>query len=97
MDKANVRSWQVGGQRLKEETYALYLVYRHPRSPAYAWIFVALLVGYVFSPIDTIPDFIPVVSLLAEMVMVPLGIVILAKKMIPGEVLAECRERPGKL
>jgi hypothetical protein len=38
-----------------------------------------------------------VVSLLDEMVVVPLGIVILAKKMIPGEVLAECRERPGKL
>jgi uncharacterized membrane protein YkvA (DUF1232 family) len=97
VDKANVRSWHVAGQRLKEETYALYLLYRHPRSPAYAWIFVALLVGHVFSPIDPIPDFTLAVSLLDEMVIVPLGIVILAKKMIPGEVLADCRERPGKL
>ena len=98
MDKANVRSWQVAGQRLKEETYALYLVYRHHAGyPAYAWIFVTLLVGYVFSPINPISDLSPVVSLSDEMVVVPLGIVILAKKMIPGEVLAECRERPGKL
>ena len=61
-------------------------------APWYARIFVALLVGYVFSPIDPIPDFILVVGLLDEMVVVPLG-VILARKMIPGEVLTECRER----
>ncbi len=60
-------------------------------APWYARVFVALLVGYVFSPIDPIPDFIPVVGLLDEMVVVPLGM-ILARKMIPGEVLAECRE-----
>ncbi len=60
--------------------------------PWYARVFVALLVGYVFTPIDPIPDFIPVVGLLDEMVVVPLG-VILARKMIPDEVLAECRER----
>ncbi|MBA3473667.1 MAG: DUF1232 domain-containing protein, partial [Rubrobacter sp.] len=91
VDKANVGSWQGAAQRLKEETYALYLAYRNPRAPWYARVFVALLVGYVFSPIDPIPDFIPVVGLLDEMVVVPLG-VILARKMIPDEVLAECRE-----
>jgi uncharacterized membrane protein YkvA (DUF1232 family) len=92
VDTANVRSWQVAAQRLEEETYTLYLAYRYPRPPASARIFVALLVGYVFSPIDLIPDFIPVVGLLDEMSFVPLG-VILARKMIPGEDLAECRER----
>ncbi len=92
VDKANVGSWQGAAQRLKEETYALYLAYRNPRAPWYARVFVALLVGYVFSPIDPIPDFIPVVGLLDEMVVVPLG-VILARKMIPDEVLAECREK----
>ncbi len=60
--------------------------------PPYTRVFVALLIGYVFSPIDPIPDFIPVVGLLDEMVVVPLS-VIQARKMIPGEVLAECRER----
>jgi len=92
VDKANVGSWQVVAQRLKEETYALYLAYRDPRSPPHARVFVTLLVGYVFSPIDPILDFIPMVGLLDEMVVVPLG-VILARKMIPGEVLTESRER----
>ena len=88
MDKANVRSLQVAAQRLKKETYTLYLAYRDPRAPWYARIFVALPVGYVFSPIDPILDFIPMVGLLDEMVVVPLG-VIPARKMIPDEVLAQ--------
>jgi uncharacterized membrane protein YkvA (DUF1232 family) len=92
VDKANVRSWKSAAQRLKEETYALYLAYPNLRAPWYARVFVALLVSYVFSPIDPTPDFIPVVALLDEMVVVSLG-VILARKMIPDEVLAECRER----
>lgn len=96
VDKANVGSWQGAAQRLKEETYALYLACRNPRAPHYARIFVTLLVGYVFSPIDCIPDFIPVVGLLDEMVVVPLA-VILASKMIPGEVLAKCRERSREI
>ncbi len=96
VDKANVGSWQGAAQRLKEETYTLYLAYRNPRAPLYARIFVTLLVGYVFSPTDPIPYFIPVVGLLDEMVVVPLG-VILARKMIPGEVLAEYRKRPQEV
>jgi uncharacterized membrane protein YkvA (DUF1232 family) len=87
VDKANVRSWQVAAQRLEEETYTLYLAYRDPRTPWYA---------RVFSPIDPIPDFIPVVGLLDEMVVVPLG-VILARKMILGKVLAECQERSQEI
>jgi uncharacterized membrane protein YkvA (DUF1232 family) len=87
VDKANVGSWQGAAQRLKEETYALYLTYRDPRIPWYA---------RVFSPIDPIPDFILVVGLLDEMVVVPLG-VILARKMILGKVLAECQERSQEI
>jgi len=91
-DKANVGPWQVVVRRLKEENYTLYPAYCDPRVSPYAKFFVALLVGYVFSPIDPIPDFILMVSLLNEMVLVPLG-VILARKLILGEVLAECQER----
>jgi uncharacterized membrane protein YkvA (DUF1232 family) len=69
VDKANVGSWQGAAQRLKEKTYTLYLAHRDPRAPWYARIFVVPLVGYVFSPIDPLPDFIPVVGLLDEMVM----------------------------
>ncbi len=88
----NIESWKQKAEQLKSETYALYLAYKDPRTPWYAKVFTALLVGYVFSPIDPIPDFIPVVGLLDELVVVPLG-VILARKMIPEEVLAECRRK----
>ena len=68
------------------------MAYRHPRTPWYAKVFAALIVGYVFSPIDPIPDFIPGVGLLDEMVVVPIG-VLLAAKMIPRDVFEECREK----
>jgi uncharacterized membrane protein YkvA (DUF1232 family) len=79
-------------RQLTAQTYALYLAYRHPRAPWYAKVFAALVVGYVFSPIDPIPDFIPGVGLLDEMVVVPIGI-LLAAKMIPPDVFEECREK----
>jgi uncharacterized membrane protein YkvA (DUF1232 family) len=88
----NWESWKRRARRLTTETYTLYLAYRHPRTPWYAKVFAALIVGYVFSPIDPIPDFIPGVGLLDEMVVVPIGILI-ATKMIPPDVFAECREK----
>src|SRR5919199_4660617 len=86
----NVESWKQRAKQLRSETYALYLAYKDPRVPWYAKVFAACLVGYVFSPIDPIPDFIPVVGLLDELVVVPVG-VILARKMIPDEGLADCQ------
>src|SRR5215211_3178147 len=88
----NLQTWKRWARRLSAQTYALYLAYRHPKTPWYAKAFAALIVGYVFSPIDPIPDFIPVVGLLDEMVVVPIG-VLLAAKMIPPAVLEECREK----
>ena len=87
-----VRAWRQRATQLKSETYALYLAYRDPRTPWYARVFAALVIGYVFSPIDPIPDFIPVVGLLDEMVVVPIGVLV-AARMIPADVLAECREK----
>ena len=78
-------------RRLKVEIYALYLAYRDPRVPWYARVFAALVVGYAFSPIDLIPDAIPVLGYLDDLLVVPLGIA-LAIRMIPPPVLAECRE-----
>lgn len=75
---------------LKSETYALYLAARHPRTPWYAKLFVAGVVAYAVSPIDLIPDFIPVLGFLDDLLLIPLGIVI-AVRLIPAEVLAECR------
>ena len=88
----NLESWKQRARQLSAQTYALYLAYRHPRTPWYAKVFAALVVGYVFSPIDPIPDFIPVVGLLDEMVVVPIGVLI-AAKMIPREVMEECQEK----
>ena len=88
----NLEAWKRRARQLSAQTYALYLAYRHPRSPWYAKVFAALIVGYVFSPIDPIPDFIPGVGLLDEMVVVPIGI-FLAAKMIPQDVFQECREK----
>ena len=82
--------------RLKVETCALYLAYRDPRVPWYARAFAALVVGYAFSPIDLIPDPIPVIGYLDDLILVPLGIA-LAIRMIPAEILAECREKAREL
>src|ERR687890_2704007 len=88
----NLEAWKRRTRQLSAQTYALYLAYRHLRTPWYAKIFAALIVGYIFSPIDPIPDFIPGVGLLDEIVVVPIGVLI-AAKMIPRHVMEECQER----
>ena len=82
--------WKQWARQLKRETYAVYLAYRDPRTPWYARLFAICVVGYAFSPIDLIPDPIPVLGYLDDLVLVPLGIVI-ALRMIPPAVLADCR------
>lgn len=77
---------------LKGETFAIYLAARHPETPWYAKAFIAVVVAYAFSPIDLIPDFVPVLGYLDDLILIPLGIA-LAIKMIPPSVLAECRAR----
>jgi len=86
-----VEKWRQRTRRLKVETYALYLAYRDPRTPWYARAFAALVVGYAFSPIDLIPDFIPVLGYLDDLVLLPLGI-LLALRMIPAQVMTDCRQ-----
>jgi uncharacterized membrane protein YkvA (DUF1232 family) len=88
----HIQKWKQAARRLKAETYAIYLAYRDPRVPWYARFFAACVVGYAFSPIDLIPDAIPVLGYLDDLVLVPLGIA-LALRMIPPQVLTECREQ----
>jgi uncharacterized membrane protein YkvA (DUF1232 family) len=76
--------------RLKAETFALYLAARHPETPWYAKLWVAFIVAYALSPIDLIPDFIPILGYLDDLVLLPVGIA-LAIRMVPPRVLAECR------
>ena len=88
--------------RLEVETYALYLAFKDSRTPWYARLWVALVIVYTFSPIDLIPDFIPVLGYLDDLIVTPLGIW-LALKMIPPEVMQDAREQavdftgPGKI
>ncbi len=87
-----IEAWKQRARQLKIETYAIYLAYKDPRVPWYARLFAAGVVGYAFSPIDLIPDPIPVLGYLDDLVLVPLGIA-LALRMIPRNVLDECRQK----
>jgi uncharacterized membrane protein YkvA (DUF1232 family) len=79
-------------RRLKAETLALYLAARHPGTPWYAKLVVVGIVAYAVSPIDVIPDFVPILGYLDDLVLLPMGIA-LAIKMIPPDVWLECRAR----
>jgi uncharacterized membrane protein YkvA (DUF1232 family) len=88
--------WRRKARDLKRETSALYFAVRDPRVPWYAKALAAGVVAYVFSPIDLIPDFIPLLGYLDELLILPLG-VMAVRAMIPEDVLAECRQRAMRL
>jgi uncharacterized membrane protein YkvA (DUF1232 family) len=83
-----LRDW---ARLIKRDVHALYLARRDPRVPWYAKALAALVAGYALSPIDLIPDFIPVVGYLDDVILVPLGIVLVIR-LIPPEVMAEHRD-----
>jgi uncharacterized membrane protein YkvA (DUF1232 family) len=75
---------------LKRDTLTLYLAARDPRTPWYAKALAAAVVTYALSPFDLIPDFIPVVGYLDDLIIVPLGLA-LVLRLVPAEVLSDCR------
>jgi uncharacterized membrane protein YkvA (DUF1232 family) len=77
---------------IKEDIYALYFASRDARTPWYAKLVVTVIVAYALSPIDLIPDFIPIIGYLDELILLPLGI-LLAIKLIPNSVMTECRTK----
>ncbi len=77
---------------VKRDVHALYLASRDPRVPWYAKALAVLVAGYALSPLDLIPDFIPVLGYLDDILLVPIGI-LLVTRLIPPEILAEHRER----
>ena len=85
-----IESWKQRIRGLKTETYAIYLASKDPRVPWYAKALILFVVAHTFSPIDLIPDFIPIIGYLDDLIIAPLGIA-LALKLIPQDVLAECR------
>lgn len=86
-----IEKWKRWARQLELETYALFLAYKDPRVSWAARIFAAGVVAYALSPIDLIPDFIPVIGYLDDLLLVPLGIA-LAIKMIPLAVMEESRK-----
>jgi uncharacterized membrane protein YkvA (DUF1232 family) len=102
MAKSNERTGAAGtsllsrlresARKLKLETRALLLAYRDPRTPWYAKAWAVLVLAYAFSPIDLIPDFIPILGYLDDLLLVPAGVA-LALKLVPSQVMAEAREK----
>jgi uncharacterized membrane protein YkvA (DUF1232 family) len=88
----NIGSWKEKVRSLKRSVLVLYLAYRDARTPWYAKAFALLVLAYALSPIDLIPDFIPVLGYVDDLILVPLGMY-LAWKMIPREVAEDCRAR----
>ncbi|KGP75620.1 hypothetical protein JT05_09430 [Desulfosporosinus sp. Tol-M] len=91
----NITQLKQRAKQLKSDGLAFYFAYRDPRLSKYVKMFIVLVVGYALSPIDLIPDFIPIQGFLDDLVLVPLGIAII-NKMIPGQMMEEARERATK-
>jgi uncharacterized membrane protein YkvA (DUF1232 family) len=91
-----LEGWKRRARELKREVHALYFACRDPRVPWYARALAIGIVAYAFSPIDLIPDFIPVLGYLDELVLIPLG-VLAVRAMVPPDVLMECRERARQM
>ena len=85
-----IADWRIRAKALRQEVYALYLCTRHPNTPLYAKVFALLVVTYALSPIDLIPDFIPILGYIDDLVVIPCGIALLIR-MMPRDVLEECR------
>jgi uncharacterized membrane protein YkvA (DUF1232 family) len=87
-----IAAWKQRAKLLNKDIKALYMAYLNPRVPWYAKVFMVAVIGYAISPVDLIPDFIPVLGYFDDLIIVPVGIY-LAIKMIPREVIRECREK----
>lgn len=83
-------------RKMKQNVSVLYCAYRDARTPWYAKAFAASVVAYAFSPVDLIPDFIPVLGYMDELILIPLGVA-LALKMIPEPVLADSRSKAEEM
>lgn len=91
-------SWRL--KQLKQQVYIIYLAMQDERTPWHAKVLAAIVVGYTLSPIDLIPDFVPVFGYLDDIILIPLGVAIVIR-LIPQEIIADCTakalaEPPGR-
>jgi len=80
-------------KNIEKNIHVLYLCYRHPKTPWYAKAIVLITLAYALSPIDLIPDFIPVLGYLDDLLILPLGI-FLSIKLIPEDIFNKCKAEP---
>lgn len=84
--------WKQVARQLKKDVVVLYLVARDPRCPIVVKGLLVVIVGYAFSPIDLIPDLIPVLGQLDDVILLPIAMALVIR-LIPADLLAECRAR----
>ena len=89
-------SLKARARQVKIDLIALSLAARDPRTPWNAKLIIAGCVAYALSPVDVIPDFIPVIGLIDDLIFIPIALA-LAVRFIPDEVLADCRRRAGEI
>jgi uncharacterized membrane protein YkvA (DUF1232 family) len=86
-------TWKRRANQLRIEAYAIYLAYKDSRVPWYAKIFIVCIIGYLFSPIDKFLDSIPIMGYVDHLILVPIGVALALKRMIPPMVFTDCREK----
>lgn len=91
----NITLLKQRAKQLKMAVLAFYFAYRDPRLSKYVKMLMVFVVGYALSPIDLIPDFIPIQGFLDDLVLVPLGIAMI-NKMIPVQMMEQAREKASK-
>lgn len=90
-----LRSLKARARELKQFTLVAYYAARDPRTPVVARVLALLVAAYALSPIDLIPDFIPVLGYLDDIVLVPLGLALVIR-LLPDDVLASARQQAGR-
>src|SRR3954466_2010298 len=90
-----MENWRLWARLIRRDAHALYLAGRDPRVPWYAKALAIAVAAYALSPIDLIPDFIPVIGYLDELILLPLGIWLVVS-LIPPEIMVEYRARAGE-
>lgn len=84
-----IEQMKMWARQLKKKVFILYFAYKDNRTPWYAKLFAICVVAYAFSPVDLIPDFIPILGYVDDVILVPLGVMI-ALKLIPSMVIQDC-------
>lgn len=85
-----LKTLRLKASQLKKQIDIVFLAYAHPETPWYAKVWLIFVISYAMSPIDLIPDFIPILGLLDDLILIPLGIAI-AIKIIPKHIWEECK------